>query len=175
MNKLMIGPGRGARRASAAGWVTLDADERYHPDIVANVPPFPEAVRAQEWDVIEAIHVIEHLYRYQAESLVAECWEVLAPGGVLVLEQPNVAYCAQVILGMVDLEKVPEGKRDYLGILGFYGEQDPNRPLWAHRYGYTPASLTDLAVRSGFDREKVTILSARHHRPVRDFRMEARK
>ena len=76
MNKLMLLSGRTRRE----GWKTLDAKGSV--DYLAIVPPLPEEVRAVKWDEIELIHGINVLYPWEAERLLREIAEVMAPGGV---------------------------------------------------------------------------------------------
>jgi SAM-dependent methyltransferase len=48
--------------------------------------PFPE----NTFSAVYASHVLEHLYRAQAEALLLECKRVLRPGGVLRLVVPDL-------------------------------------------------------------------------------------
>lgn len=41
------------------------------------------------WDVISAFHVVEHLFLPKLLNLFAEAWRLLSPGGLLILETPN--------------------------------------------------------------------------------------
>jgi SAM-dependent methyltransferase len=48
--------------------------------------PFP----AESFDAIYASHVVEHLYRTDARRLLAECFRILRPGGVLRVVVPDL-------------------------------------------------------------------------------------
>ena len=37
------------------------------------------------WDMIALIHGIEHFYSWEAPELLRQCWEILTPGGQLIL------------------------------------------------------------------------------------------
>jgi malonyl-CoA O-methyltransferase len=65
--------------------VTVDADPASGADYCTPLPPLPDGVKAQAWDQIMAVHFIEHLPVWDAETLIRECYECLAPGGALVL------------------------------------------------------------------------------------------
>ena len=85
MHRLSIGAGRDRR----PGWKTLDADPANQPDFLATVPPLPEQVQRVAWDAIEMLHVVEHFPPWVAAELLGEIHAVLAPGGLLVLEQQD--------------------------------------------------------------------------------------
>lgn len=167
MRKLLLGSGAW----NWPDWTKIDADPRSFADITHPLPPLPDVVRAQQWDVIMAVHFIEHLYKWDAKILIRQCYEVLAPGGMLILEQPDIAYCARVLLGLE--EPPPGGVPGQFDLWGFYGSPEDHNPLYGHHWGYTPASLTRMVVQAGFAPEHVTIQPAQYHQPVRDFRLEA--
>ncbi len=168
MNCLTIAAGPDRR----SGWKTLDANPANEPDFVASVPPLPEAVRLVSWDEIELIHGIEHFFAWDAAALLREIHEVLRPDGLLTLEQPNIEFCARVLLG---LENLPYGSPGQFDMWGLYGDPNHRNPLMGHHWGYTPRTLAEALIAAGFNRDKIVQQPARHHRPGRDFRIEARK
>lgn len=163
MNKLAIG-----ERRRRSGWTTLDGSGK--PDILATVPPLPEQVTAQLWDEIEMIHVIEHFPLWEARDILLSCWQILKPGGKLVLEQPNIEYAAKVLLGQ---ERKPRGHKDQFDMWPLYGDPSHKDRSYCHCWGYTPKTLTDELLRVGFNPDAISTLRARSHFPVRDFRIEA--
>lgn len=164
--KLMIGAGRTKR----PGWTTLDADAKSRADVIATVPPLPERVKRDGCEAIEMIHVLEHFYLWDARVLLRECLEVLKPDGKLIIECPNILYAAKVMCG---LQKPPRGAAGQFDMWPLYGDPSHRNPLFGHRWGYTPKSLTEELVAAGFQPERVSIVSAKHHFPGRDFRLEA--
>ena len=164
-NKLMIGAGKSRR----SGWTTLDADPRSKADIIATVPPLPDQVKAKRWDEIEMIHVIEHFYIWEARQLLCEIRAVLAPGGKLIVEAPNILYAARVLCG---LEKPPRGALGQMDMWPLYGDPRHRNPLFGHRWGYSPDSLRSELVAAGFDADAIAVKRAKHHVPLRDFRVE---
>lgn len=164
-NKLELCAGR-----KRDGWVTLDANGRC--DVTATIPPLPPSVRDTRWDEIRLIHGIEHFYRWDVPTLLESIHSVLAPGGLLVLEQPNIEYAAKVLLGQVEK---PKGHRDQFDMWPLYGDPSHRTDLYSHRWGYSPRTLTQDLVDAGFRREDVRAGRARSHFPVRDFRIEARR
>lgn len=155
MNRLMLCAGSMRR----PGWKTLDADPKHAPDFLASIPPLPDAVKAQKWDEIEWIHGITSLYPWQAVQVLQEIRAVLAPGGRLVLEQPDARDAAERILA-------GDGSPQWL-----FGDPSHREPLIMNRWAYTPDSLRGLLREVGFG--CVAQAVAQHHVPMRDFRMEA--
>jgi len=148
MNLLMLGSGIIRRD----GWKTLDANPRCAPDFLATIPPLPAEVKAIEWDEIEWIHGITSLYPWDAENILREIHSILHPRGRLILEQPDFNHA--------------QARAEWL-----FGDPAHREPFLMNRWTYTPQSLTDLLVKTGY--AKNYILGAQHHVPARDFRIEA--
>lgn len=167
--RLSIGSG-GDRRE---GWTRLDASKRGNPDIVATLPPLPAVVQEQKWHEIEAIHVIEHFYLWEARELLRQCFQCLATGGRLTLELPNIEFAAKALLGQV---RPPRGMLPgQCDMWPLYGDPRHRDPLMCHKWGYTPRTLTHELIHAGFAADHIQVLKAQHHVPVRDFRIEARR
>jgi len=153
-------------------WIMLDGDTDNHPDVVATVPPLPDAIKVMRFDFILMSHFVEHLTRQDALILIKECYEILDEGGVIEFDQPNMDYCCRVYLGYID---PPEGySREQMGIQGIYGEPYVH-PLMGHKYGYTPETLTKLVVEAGFNQDGIMIEQGHYHIPIRDFTLVAIK
>jgi hypothetical protein len=170
MNRLLLGAGEWSNWSD---WVTVDADPAYKPDVVAMLPPFPPELSEPTWGEIMAVHFIEHLHVWDALRLLRDCFDLLSPGGVLILEQPDISYCARVLLGQV--EPPPGSEPGQFDLWGFYGSPVGQNPLYGHHWGYTPDSLTALLLEAGFKSEHIAIKPAVYHVPMRDFRLEAIK
>lgn len=166
MNRLILCAGRQRRE----GWLTLDADARVKPNILASIPPLPEAVTSRQWAAVELIHGIEHFYLWEARELLQGLRGVLAPGGTLILEQPNIRYAAQVLLGV---REKPRGHVDQFDMWPLYGDPRHRNQLFGHKWGYSPESLSDLLFECGFPADGIKVCRARSHFPGRDFRVEA--
>lgn len=175
--KLAIGSGRYTQDYKRNGYLTLDADDQYGADIIAAVPPLPEFSDRLDW--VEAIHVWEHLYIWQADILGKQLYTALANGGKLVLEMPDLAKCCKFLVSdkppeLMDAPMLPDPR---LGIWGIYGAQTDHQhygnPWQAHKWGYTPQSIKEQLVRCGFQR--VEIRPPLHGIAIRDMRVEATK
>ena len=161
----------------------LDANPEKHPDILAFVPPLPAHVLEHRWDVIEMNHFMASINFWDARELLKQVWQVLTPGGKLVIETPDIAFCMKHFL-MKDthayFEKFEEpvsttgswqpGQLDMWGLWGNPATQDVKT---SNKWGYTPGSLRQMLVECGFEEIHIHDRPAEYHVPVRDFRMEA--
>lgn len=157
----------GQRGRGREGWLHLDS----HPsaDIVAMVPPLPAEVLERRWQVIEAIHVWEHFYKWEAEQLAKSVYAILADDGKLIIECPNLEVACRSFLGMYK-------DSDTYHLHVFYGDPRHKDPSYGHRWGYTPESLRrQLIEHGGFQFNDIVIEPAQHHVADRDFRIVAHK
>lgn len=107
-----------------------------------------EPFQTDEADEILSVHVIEHFWRWEALEVVREWLRVLRPGGVMILECPNLATACAELLKDPDVLAGPgaEGQRTMWVLYGDPGWRDP---LMVHRWGYTPQSLQRLMEEAG--------------------------
>lgn len=132
------------------GYVNVDiADERAgkKPDIICDIRKLtlPDAYA----DEAMAIHVVEHLWRWDVVDVLREWHRVLKPGGKLVLECPNLITACQEVLKNPDMAALP-GKEGQRSMWVLYGDPAWKDPLMCHRWGYTPASLGAVMQEAGF-------------------------
>jgi ubiquinone/menaquinone biosynthesis C-methylase UbiE len=140
--RLYIGCGADKR----PGWVCIDANPDLAPDVVAladKLPMFADGSAA----AIEACHLFEHLPITEARAALREWWRVLAPGGMLMLELPNLQRCFEVI----GQEKDASGYD--LGMVGIFGwpPMIETEGAWQiHKWGWTPKTLAEELFAAGF-------------------------
>jgi len=83
MKRLNVGSGTDYRE----GWINLDYNSEYHPEVVwdlTNLPlPFPD----NEFDEIEMIHVLEHFH--DPLNIVNELWRISKPGAKITIKVPH--------------------------------------------------------------------------------------
>ena len=117
------------------------------PDVLADLRthlPFPDNCA----DELIAIHVIEHFWRWEVAGVVRKWMRVLKPGGRLVLECPNLISACEAFLANPAARAQPD-MRGQTSMWVFYGDPQWQDPLMVHRWGYTPASLSDLMCEAG--------------------------
>ena len=181
MSKLMLGGGVQTPNYQRVGWSVLDGSPDYDAEFVATIPPLPPEVTAQKWDLVCAVHFIEHLFLADAKVLIEEIYGILPAGGFLILEQANLERVMRFVLGDIrpPVEKYEWMKGDdaWFGMRSLYPQPDQmsGNSLNSHKYGYTPETLTDLVESCGFQREKIDIRVALRHVSDRDFKLSARK
>lgn len=167
-------------------------DGYYNIDAVhdPNAPRDPELVEALRFDgarlinplpladgcadEVMAIHVFEHVYRWEADPLLDEFRRLLKPRGMLVLELPNLRKCCENILSG---RTVGAGKHpNQAGLWGLYGDDRLQSPFMCHRFGYTPETLRVILEQHGFlDVEEHMTVYHPAGRLHRDMRIVARR
>jgi len=161
----------GAGNKRIEGYTGVDAVARPAADIVANADaiPLPDA----SVDEIMAIHLLEHVHVWQAPQLLREWHRLLKPGGLLVLELPDLVKCCRNIL---DGRRTAGKDPDQLTLWGLYGDPRQEDPFMAHRWAYTFKTLEPIVRGIGFT--EISEHQTQWHRAgrdLRDFRLEARK
>ncbi len=150
----------GCGRHVIDGWVNVDAQRSplasRDPEVLADALqiPLPDGC-------------VEHLYHWQAPQALTEWHRLLMPGGLLVLEMPDVKKCARNLLAGTDI---------VLSLFGLYGDPREEDPFMTHKWGWTWKTVRKLLKRAGFV-EIVETIPKWHGggRELRDFRIEARK
>lgn len=120
---------------------------------------------ARTFDEVLALHVIEHVYRWEVPGMVKGWRAVMKPGALLIIEAPDVVKCARNLLA---------GATDQLCMWGFYGDPSHEDEFMCHRWGWTSATLAPVLASCGFGNMRLD-LPPRFHgaRVSRDFRIEA--
>lgn len=158
------------RKNKSHNTFALNAEKK--PDVncdIRNLTAFDDSYA----DEVMAIHVVEHFWRWEIESVLKEWIRVLKPGGRLVLECPYLTTACEQFLE--DPERFSsQGKDGQRTMWVFYGDPQWKDPLMVHRWGYTPKSLSNLL-------EHVGLVNARQEpaefklREPRDMRIVANK
>lgn len=124
-------------------------------------------------DELLAVHVFEHFYRWESETVLGEWSRLLKTGGKLVLELPDLVKCCQNYLdGRMKGGKHP----DQLARWGIYGDPRTGNKYMSHPWGWSPLELEKLLLANGFI--KVKHKETQFHpagRSHRDMRIEAIK
>lgn len=161
--------GCGGRRIP--GYTGVDAVERPAAEIIARADKIP--LEDGSVDEIMAIHLWEHFYRWECDNVIAEWKRLLKPGATLVLELPNLVKCCE---NLIHGRMVGGKHADQLSYWGLYGDPRDGDQFMAHRWGWTPASLTSFLKEHGFI--KIVEQPTQWHpagRDHRDMRIVARR
>lgn len=119
-------------------------------------------------DVIAAIHVIEHFYRWEVPALLTEWRRVLKPRGKLILELPCMnKVIAYLCAAMKRKEPLSFGMTWHT----LWGDPKYEDPLMVHKWGYTSEMLAAVVQEAGF--VDIQFPEPRYHFPIRDMRLEA--
>ncbi|MEL6349089.1 MAG: methyltransferase domain-containing protein [Myxococcota bacterium] len=167
--RLHLGAGPEKRK----GWLNVDVNPGYHPEIVAEadqLPMVPDGVV----DEIESHHLFEHLHYSQAIAALKEWRRVLRPGGKVSLELPNLDACFRIMGQATDSHGFDIG---IIGIFGWPPAIDQEGVPQIHKWGWTPESLSHALRDAGFT-DVVERPITQTWRPAarlgRDMRIEAR-
>ncbi|MEM1450912.1 MAG: methyltransferase domain-containing protein [Planctomycetota bacterium] len=128
------------------GWVNVDVNPQFQPDLVSSAHDLPMLADGS-CEVIEAYHLFEHFTLKQARAALREWRRLLAPGGELRLELPNLTRCIELIgtdMGGHDLGMI--------SLFGFPPEVDEQGEPQLHKWGWTPETLKAAMQEAGFDR-----------------------
>lgn len=165
----------GCGRTPRDGWYNIDIQSnpmaKRAPDLLCDVTkgiPLPDGCAVE----VEAIHLWEHIYRWDCDSVIVEWARLLRSGGKLVLEMPDLIKCCRNILEGKEGKKHP----DQLGMWGLYGDPRDKDQFMCHRWAWTFRTLAPFLTAAGFVEIVETI--PQHHRVgalIRDFRIEAIK
>lgn len=124
------------------GYLNVDLHEFHEPDLVADVRDL-SALPDDYFEEILAIDVLEHLPRTDTRATLAEWRRVLAVGGVLTVQVPDV-----VAIGKLLLER--DSRADHeLFLHHLYGTQAYNGDF--HLAGFTDRSMIGFLHDEGFE------------------------
>lgn len=155
------------------GWFNIDIAvsplAKKTPELLCDIRsiPLPDACAVE----LMAIHVLEHVLRWDVEATLKEWARLLKPGGRMVLEMPDIIKCCRNVVNGL------EGKKpDQLGMWGIFGDVTLGDERMLHRWGYTFKTLAPMVAAVGLvDVTEQRTMFHQSGRDVRDFRLEAVK
>jgi SAM-dependent methyltransferase len=157
----------GCGEKKKGGFLNVDVDLAVQPDVVVSLGstlPFASGT----FLLVEAYHVVEHVYPWISLDIWKEFRRILKPGGKLAIECPNIeAACAWLV------QNSQYGPDSQMGMWAIYGDPNAKNPLQMHKWGYTPITLGGYLKQAGF--VSIQREMPETHVPARDFRMTAIK
>jgi len=164
----------GCGRHTPTDWFCIDAQQSplaSRPvDLICDVKqvPLPDACASE----LMAIHIFEHLYRWECDDALEEWRRLLRTGGLLIMEMPDLfKFCRNILEA-----KAGHKHSDQLGMWGLYGDPRDKDPLMIHRWGWTFSTIQPLLLEHGFtDCKESQTQWHKVGQDVRDFRVTARK
>lgn len=151
--------GAGAKRPE--GFINVGLEPEHDVQCDVRQLPLPDGYA----DEAMAIHVLEHLERFDAPAALREWRRVLKPGGLLVLELPDLLKCCRNVLAGVSEQE---------GLYGLWGDPRLGDPLMMHRWGWTVRELRAELRAAGFTKIRERDPQFHGKRFHRDMRIEAR-
>lgn len=153
----------GAGNKTLTGWTSLGLEP--HHQIKADLRDL-SPVETNSVDEAQAIHVLEHLPRWDAPAALAEWFRVLKPGAMIGIELPELLRCCKAIL---------KGAPRQEGIQGLFGEWELRDEMMLHKHAWTEAELADELTKAGFTGIRFVLPRYHGRRAHRDMRAEAFK
>ena len=167
VDRMRLNVGCGSRRLP--GYIGVDVAPGPAVDVVAEAHTLP--FDSGTIDEVLAVHLVEHVYEWEAPALFAEWFRVLRPRGRLAIELPDAMKAARnLVEGRVNPGKPP----DQLHMWALYGDSTLKNPLMMHKAGWWFERLRPVVEAAGF--REVRELETQFHpagRKIRDFRLEA--
>jgi hypothetical protein len=156
------------------GWVNVDTDPRVGCDLRADFTEIGGHFESESVAEVAMIHSVSYLRLWQARDLFREIHRILAPGGRLTLEFPDILKCATRAL------ECGSETDDYLeavrGIYAFDMEQIQKRATYTpYAFGWSVWHITVELRRAGFVEVCAEEPQTHGPRPWRDSRIVATK
>ena len=155
------------------GWIGCDANpdgwhDKRGPDVVCDITdlPFPNDYA----DAIAAVHVIEHFYQWEVNSVLKHWKDKLKPGGRLILELPCMDKVFRYITDCINSKMPMSGT---FSVLPLWGDPRFKNVAMCHKWGYFYATIREELVKAGF--KDIKFEDARYHFKNRDMRVTAVK
>ena len=89
MKKIYLGSGSQTQTKRDQGFVTVDFDARYKPDVLWNLDEHPYPFNDNSIDYIEAFHVIEHLT--DVDAFMQDLWRICKHDAKIKLMYPHIS------------------------------------------------------------------------------------
>lgn len=124
----------GSRNFKPDGYLTVDLNAQYNPDILADVTDL-SLIQSETMDEVYASAILEHISWPLGYKALSEWIRILKPGGKLKISVPDMqGLCSMISQGV--------NTAHCIGMI--YGTGRIHDPLEAHQYGYTRGTLFEM-------------------------------
>jgi len=160
------------------GWLNMDLEPQAGRSFFLDATrPFP--IPDNSLDFIFSEHTIEHIPYAGGRAMLAECYRVLRPGGVVRISTPNL----RTLVGMLDRQSETEAawlKWQHETFAKWAPRPDPvfivNNFVrdWGHQFIYDERALREAMELAGFFDTKKCALNESDHAQLRGLENESR-
>lgn len=153
----------GAGKKVVPGWRSFGYEDTHdYKGDLRDLSQFPDS----SVDEMMAIHVIEHVNRWEVPDMLKGWLRVLKRGGMLSVECPDLIKCCKNIIRGLPRQE---------GIQGLFGEWELKDELMGHKHGWSVYEMQEVLQQAGFT--GVRFVKPQYHgkRTHRDMRAEAFK
>jgi predicted SAM-dependent methyltransferase len=156
------------------GWVNIDANPRVVADVICDFQSIGTKYDAGSVSKIKMVHSISYLRLWEAQVFFKTCYRLLHTGGKFILEFPDIAKCAKIIV-----EHDGSDYTQYLeSVRAFYAfdmEQIKCKKLYQpYAFGWSAEHIRQELLNAGFSIIDIKD-GTTHGRPWRDTNVEATK
>ncbi len=121
-------------------------------------------------DAVAAIHILEHLYEWEALPTVLEWKRILKPGGKMIIELPSMDKVCSYVHHCVENK---EQMYAFMTQWAWYGDPKHQSAEMSHKWGWFRKSLQALLEQAGM--REIQFMKPRYHFEIRDMRVECVK
>jgi SAM-dependent methyltransferase len=141
-----------------SGWthLLLDIDAGGNPDVICDARKL-STLQGEQFNAVYCSHNLEHYYMHDALKVLRGFLHVLKPDGFAEIRVPDLSsVMKRVVAAGLDVEDTlyvsPSGPISVRDVIYGFGKQIEisGVDFYAHKTGFTPASLRAALIQSGF-------------------------
>jgi predicted SAM-dependent methyltransferase len=126
------------------GWINVDSQEKWMPDIVADIRSMP-MFADNSAEIIVLWHVIEHFGCGEADPIIKECYRILQAGGRLIVATPDLGKLARAFTRKWSEYPLISEQIYVTNLYGAYMGDEADR----HKWGWSQRGLLEYIANFG--------------------------
>jgi hypothetical protein len=140
------------------GWkhLLLDIDAGGNPDLICDARQL-STLQGEQFDAVYCSHNLEHYYKHDALKVLLGFFHILKPDGFVEIRVPDLSsVMKRVVAAGLDIEDTlyvsASGPISVCDVIYGFGKQIEisGVDFYAHKTGFTPASLRAALIQAGF-------------------------